>query len=108
MHSIHLEFNTLQELQDFMSARSNPIPSFGDVQKNPVVTPIGNAANPLGIVMELLEDVRFSLRSVSTVCEKSGLNRTQLFDLFDKEDIDVVTRTKRGSGDELVGLADRN
>lgn len=64
----------------------------------------------LEIVNELLNDPRYTLRTASSVIEKSGFagDAEDLADYLGDNDIDVVIKHRRSDGAALIGLADRN
>jgi hypothetical protein len=63
---------------------------------------------PLDIVLGLLKDERYTLRSAKSLAEKSGLSVDEVEELLNDNDIEYVTKRKRGSGDLLIGLEERN
>ncbi len=102
MHSIHLEFNTVTEMEDFFSSRRYyTAPNFdglglGLEQANPVpvgtCTPVG-LDEAYGILQDLLTDSRFEWRKVATVVEKTGLTENNIVEHFNKEGIDYEITT---------------
>ena len=74
----------------------------------PVVEANQPPENPLQVITDMLNDPRYTLRSLSSLAEKSGLSEGDVIYELDNNDIDYVTRTKRGSGAKLIGLDSRN
>lgn len=68
------------------------------------VTPILSIHNLLGD----LQDPRFSLRKIDSLCAKYGTSAGAIEGLLEDNGISFVYRTKRGTGEELIGLAARN
>lgn len=67
-----------------------------------------SAKAPIAIIMEMLEDSRYALRSEASLAEKAGVEVYEVKDILEHNDVDFVIRTKRGTGETLIGLADRN
>lgn len=63
---------------------------------------------PINTIMEMLEDPRYKLRSLSSLAEKADVGEGEVIEALDDNDVDFVTRTKRETGETLIGLADRN
>jgi len=100
MHSIHLEFNTIQELENFMAARQPyTVPNFDGLEAgraSPI--PVGtcvpvNVADSIRTLEELLNDSNYEWRKVSTVTEKTGLREADMIEYFNKEGIDFEITT---------------
>lgn len=102
MHSIHLEFSTVAEMEDFFSSRRPyTVPNFdglGLEQANPV--PVGTCTPiPVSLIeayrvlQDLLTDSRFEWRKVATVVEKTGLTENNIVEHFNKEGIDYEITT---------------
>jgi len=61
-----------------------------------------------GMIIALLEDPRFTLRTVTSLEDKTGLPLFKILTLLDQHGTQVVTRTNRSTGEQLIGLASRN
>lgn len=60
-------------------------------------------------ILIMLSDRRFTLRTVSSIIEKTGVaDFDEITTLLDEADIAYITRIKRGTGEMLIGLASRN
>lgn len=80
-----------------------PFPAKTETPETPLVL------TPFGILMRELNDERYTLRSVSELRQKAGLDYDSLvFKELDNEDIDYVTKTRRRDGATLIGLSSRN
>jgi hypothetical protein len=62
------------------------------------------------VLMEMLNDERYTLRTAKSLIEKSGFSgdADALAEYFDDNLVDVVRLNRRSDGAEVFGLADRN
>lgn len=87
-----------------------------DDGREPFTTPIPIpvAAAPartatIDILVGLLQDPKFTIRSMSTLMDNSGLMEpADVYDLLDKHGFEYVTKTRRRDGEAMVGLLERN
>ena len=63
----------------------------------------------ISVLIKMLEDPRYKLRSVSSLIEAAGLSTPgDIFDLLNVNDVNVRTKRRRGDNELLVGLSSRN
>lgn len=70
--------------------------------------PVEDTSDAIDVVLKLLSDPEYKLRTVATVCEKSGLTKSEIVQYLRNLDVEIVFRTRRSDGVELIGLASRN
>ena len=103
-----LDFSDKESLLAYLS------PTVAPNQKwpftNQVSQPEVTAVEPTDIekIMHLLEDPRFTLRTVSSIEARTGLTSAQITAELRYNYVEYITRTKRGTREELIGLASRN
>lgn len=98
MHSVHLEFNTIAEMEEFFSQRKPyDVPLVLGAQG---ATPINVVATPTsyGLLQELLEDPKYEWRKMSTLVEKTGLSANNIIEHFQKENIKYDIQQSRDGG----------
>lgn len=61
----------------------------------------------LAHVLKELNHPDYKLRRLSKIAEKVGMDEDEVLDLLDDGNVDYVEKTKRGTGDTLIGLAAR-
>lgn len=125
MYKVTLDFNTAEEALAFFTKQvavqhvTGPqVCCLGtDDGRELFTTPVNPAPAPapapaplpIDIVMDMLNDERFTLRTVSSVVGKAGLmNDAALYDLLNKFGIDYITMRKQRTHEQLVGLRTRN
>lgn len=119
MYKVTLDFNTAEEALAFFAKQvavqhvSGPqVCCLGpDDVREPFTTPVNpaSAPMPIDIVMDMLNDERFTLRTVSAVVGKAGLmNDAALYDLLNKFGIEYITKRKHRTHEPLIGLLTRN
>ena len=63
---------------------------------------------PFEILINELEDSRYTLRSVNELAEKTRILPHEIATLLRANDIEYVVKSRRSDGAQLIGLASRN
>ncbi len=120
--TVTLTFDTVDDMLEALSGRTlapapAPICCLGpDDGREPFTTPIPIpvAAAPartatIDILVGLLQDPKYTIRTMGTLMENSGLMEpADVYDLLDKHGFEYVTKTRRRDGEAMVGLLERN
>lgn len=80
----------------------------GKTGQTPAEAPPAPPAKPIDIILEMLQDPRYTLRSFKSIEEKTGLDQEDVCQLLDAEGYEFVVKTKRDSDEQVVGLEARN
>jgi len=93
-------FKNKGELLDYLTLQqAEPVPE---------VTPTPTPAEDLSTILGMLQDPRFTLRTLLSICTKTGLSADMIYQLLGDNEIPYVVKYKRGSHEELIGLSERN
>ena len=103
--------NTL-EFDDKSALLTYLAPTVAPNQKWPFTTQDSSAPSPelasVEYIIALLDDPRFTLRTLLSVCARTGLSADLVYGMLDDADVEYVIKHKRGTREELIGLASRN
>lgn len=102
IEQISHEFDSAEAAANYLLGVSS-----GPVVEAPVVEAPA-PRDPLENLLNLLEDPRFTLRTVTSLEAKTGVSWKDIEFWLQCRGIGYVVKTRRGSGDLLVGLASRN
>jgi len=103
------EFTDSAAAQQFLaSIRSATNPTI-----NPTINPATRSTpfsekSPKDKILEMLNHSQYTLRSIESIQEKTGLYGAELHQVLDEIGEDLVYRTRHSNGESLVGLASRN
>lgn len=104
----HIKYQAdLQAGEDSISAMVDFIDRMKHSQQSQTEQPEEDEPKAIHCLMGMLEDGRYTLRSLSTIAEKSGLYEAEVFRVLNENDISFVVKTSR-TGKKLIGLASRN
>ncbi len=114
--TVTLTFDTIEQMNAALGrAYQTPICELGpDDGREPFTTPIPVAAAPartatIDILVGLLQDPKYTIRTMGTLMENSGLMEpADVYNLLDKHGFEYVTKTRRRDGETMVGLLERN
>ena len=77
-------------------------------EPTPDVIPTPTPAEDLSTILSMLQDPRFTLRTLLSICTKTGLSADMIYGLLGDNEIPYVVKYKRGSREDLIGLSERN